>query len=93
MALAGDSGNKIPGIAGIGPKSAAELLKTFRTLSTLFSSLPNLGAKQAKKLAEGKEMARLSYKLAQLQTDLPLNINLKDFRANSTPHPAPNIEQ
>ncbi|QYJ77864.1 flap endonuclease Xni [Shewanella acanthi] len=81
MALAGDSGNKIPGIAGIGPKSAAELLRTFRTLATLFSSLSNLGAKQARKLAEGKEMARLSYKLAQLQTDLPLNINLKDFRA------------
>ena len=92
MALAGDSGNKIPGIAGIGPKSAAELLKTFRTLSTLFSSLPNLGAKQAKKLAEGKEMARLSYKLAQLQTDLPLNINLKDFRASGA-HPAPDREQ
>lgn len=86
MALAGDSGNKIPGIAGIGPKSAAELLKTFRSLPTLFSSLSNLGAKQAKKLAEGKEMARLSYKLAQLQTDLPLNINLKDFRVmNSLP--------
>ncbi|EGM70524.1 flap endonuclease Xni [Shewanella sp. HN-41] len=91
MALAGDSGNKIPGIPGIGPKSAAELLKTFRTLSTLFSSLPNLGAKQAKKLAEGKEMARLSYKLAQLQTDLPLNINLKDFRVSGA-HRAPNIE-
>lgn len=88
MALAGDSGNKIPGIPGIGPKSAAELLKTFRTLSTLFSSLPNLGAKQAKKLAEGKEMARLSYKLAQLQTDLPLNINLKDFRVSGA-HPSP----
>lgn len=88
MALAGDSGNKIPGIPGIGPKSAAELLKTFRTLATLFSSLPNLGAKQAKKLAEGKEMARLSYKLAQLQTDLPLNINLKDFRASSLPYNA-----
>lgn len=90
MALAGDSGNKIPGIPGIGPKSAAELLKTFRTLSTLFSSLANLGAKQAKKLAEGKEMAHLSYKLAQLQTDLPLNINLKDFRANGA-YPTPNI--
>lgn len=92
MALAGDSGNKIPGIPGIGPKSAAELLKTFRTLSTLFSSLPNLGAKQAKKLAEGKEMARLSYKLAQLQTDLPLNINLKDFRVSGA-HPASDREQ
>ncbi|ABK49113.1 5'-3' exonuclease [Shewanella sp. ANA-3] len=82
LALAGDSGNKIPGIAGIGPKSAAELLRTFRTLAALFSSLPNLGAKQAKKLAEGRDMARLSYKLAQLQIDLPLNINLKDFRVN-----------
>ncbi len=84
IALAGDSGNKIPGIAGIGPKSAAELLRNFRTLAALFSSLPNLGAKQAKKLAEGRDMARLSYKLAQLQTNLPLNINLKDFRVGNT---------
>lgn len=90
MALAGDSGNKIPGIAGIGPKSAAELLKTFRSLPTLFSSLGNLGAKQAKKLSDGKEMARLSYKLAQLQTDLPLNINLKDFRVTGGQHTAMN---
>lgn len=80
MALAGDSGNKIPGIPGIGPKSAAELLKTFRTLPSLFSSLEQLGAKQAKKLAEGREMARLSYKLAQLQTQMPLNLTLNQFR-------------
>lgn len=86
IALAGDAGNKIPGIAGIGPKSAADLLNKFRTLANLYRSLDNLGAKQAQKLAEGKEMARISYKLAQLQTDIPLNVNLKQFRVNTHPH-------
>ncbi|MGZ9898834.1 flap endonuclease Xni [Shewanella gaetbuli] len=80
IALAGDSGNKIPGIAGIGPKSAADLLNKFRTLANLYRLLNNLGPKQAKKLEEGKEIARISYKLAQLQCDLPLNINLKQLR-------------
>ncbi|MBR9726774.1 flap endonuclease Xni [Shewanella intestini] len=82
IALAGDSGNKIPGIAGIGPKSASDLLNKFRNLANLYHSLENLGEKQAAKLAQGKDMARLSYKLAQLQVNIPLNINLKQFRAN-----------
>ncbi|MBB1269868.1 flap endonuclease Xni [Shewanella sp. SR44-3] len=80
IALAGDSGNKIPGIAGIGPKSAADLLNKFRTLANIYNSLDNLGAKQAQKLAEGREMARVSYKLGQLQRHMPLEINLKQFR-------------
>jgi protein Xni len=80
IALAGDSGNKIPGIAGIGPKSAADLLNKFRTLANIYNSLDNLGAKQAQKLAEGREMARISYKLGQLQCHMPLEINLKQFR-------------
>ncbi len=80
LALAGDSGNKIPGVPGIGPKSASELLKIFRSLSNLYGSLEQVGAKQAKKLEEGKQMARLSYKLVQLQTEIPLNANLSQFR-------------
>ncbi|WP_299002741.1 flap endonuclease Xni [uncultured Shewanella sp.] len=80
LALAGDSGNKIPGVPGIGPKSACELLKTFRTLSNIYRSLDKIGTKQAQKLATGKTLAKLSYKLSQLQTNLPLNINLKQFR-------------
>lgn len=83
IALAGDSGNKIPGIAGIGPKSAADLLNKFRSLANIYRSLENLGPKQANKLAQGKEIARISYKLAQLQCDMPLNINLKQFRYNA----------
>ncbi|MGS0680487.1 flap endonuclease Xni [Shewanella sp. 125m-7] len=84
LALAGDSGNKIPGVPGIGPKSAVELLKTFRSLSNIYSSIDKVGSKQAKKLEEGKQMARLSYKLVQLQTDMPLNVNLKQFRLEQT---------
>ncbi|MCL1126038.1 flap endonuclease Xni [Shewanella surugensis] len=80
LALAGDSGNKIPGVPGIGPKSASELLKTFRTLGNIYRSLDEIGTKQAQKLATGKTLARLSYKLIQLQTDLPLNVNLNQFR-------------
>ncbi|WP_299495540.1 flap endonuclease Xni [uncultured Shewanella sp.] len=83
LALAGDSGNKIPGVPGIGPKSASELLKTFRTLGNIYRSLDKIGAKQAEKLATGKTLAKLSYKLIQLQTDLPLNVNLKQFRLSS----------
>ncbi|ASJ96102.1 flap endonuclease Xni [Shewanella marisflavi] len=81
LAMAGDSGNKIPGIPGIGPKSACELLKTFRTLANVYASLDKIGAKQAKKLEAGRSMARLSYKLVQLQTDIPLNTRLANFRA------------
>lgn len=86
FALAGDSGNRIPGIPGIGPKSAAELLRSFRHLRNLYASLDSLGAKQAKKLADGREMARLSYQLARLRTDIDLDIRLSQFRcqANKT---------
>ncbi|QYJ92788.1 flap endonuclease Xni [Shewanella spartinae] len=84
LAMAGDSGNKIPGIPGIGPKSASELLKTFRTLANVYASLDKIGAKQAKKLEEGRSLARLSYKLVQLQTDIPLNTRLANFRVEQT---------
>lgn len=80
FALAGDNGNKIPGILGIGPKSAAELLTKFKTLTNIYASLDQIPEKQAKKLIEGKEMARLSYKLAKLKTDIELNIKLSHFR-------------
>ncbi|WOT04266.1 flap endonuclease Xni [Shewanella youngdeokensis] len=80
LALAGDSGNKIPGVPGIGPKSAVELLKTFRSLANIYGSIEEVGSKQATKLEKGKQLARLSYKLVQLQLDMPLNANLKDFR-------------
>ncbi|GIU18951.1 flap endonuclease Xni [Shewanella sp. MBTL60-007] len=87
LALAGDSGNKIPGVPGIGPKSAVELLRIYRSLANIYNSIDKVGSKQAKKLQEGKQMARLSYKLVQLRTDMPLCVNLKQFRIEK-PDPA-----
>jgi len=84
LALAGDSGNKIPGVPGIGPKSAVELLKTYRSLSNIYNCIDKIGAKQANKLEAGKHLARISYKLVQLQIDMPLNANLKQFRLPQT---------
>ncbi|QSX32528.1 flap endonuclease Xni [Shewanella avicenniae] len=80
IALSGDSGNKIPGISGIGPKSAAELLRSYRSLANIYNALDKLGSKQAQKLADGREMARLSYKLAKLKTDMTLDVRLSDYR-------------
>lgn len=82
-ALSGDSGNKIPGISGIGPKSAAELLRSYRSLANIYNALDKLGSKQAQKLAEGRDMARLSYKLAKLRTDLQLQVRLSDYRVQA----------
>lgn len=80
IALCGDSGNKIPGIPGIGPKSASELLRTYRSLANLYHSLGTLGSRQANKLRDGRDMARLSYKLARLQNNMPLNLKLSELR-------------
>ncbi|MBT1443238.1 flap endonuclease Xni [Shewanella sp. JM162201] len=83
LALCGDSGNKIPGVPGIGPKSAGELLRTYRSIANLYHSLGTLGPRQAQKLRDGRELARMSYRLARLQTDLPLSLKLSDLRTLS----------
>lgn len=80
LALAGDSGNKISGVPGIGPKSAMELLRTYRSLSNIYANIDKIGAKQAKKLQAGYQLAKISYLLVQLKLDIPLNTNLNQFR-------------
>lgn len=61
-------------------KSAADLLNKYPSLANIYQLIEHLGEKQAQKLLAGKDMARLSYKLAQLKTDLVLNVNLKQYR-------------
>ncbi|MBV7315355.1 flap endonuclease Xni [Shewanella sp. NIFS-20-20] len=80
FALAGDSGNKIPGIAGIGGKTAAGLLNQYHDLANLYQHLDQLNDKLAAKLGAGKDMARLSYKLAKLNQELPLQVSLRQYR-------------
>lgn len=79
-ALMGDSSDNIPGVAGIGEKTAAKLIASCGDLDTLYADLDAAGvsAKVKEKLAAGKESAYLSRFLAQIVRDAPLPCALKD---------------
>lgn len=72
IALMGDASDNIPGVAGIGEKTAAQLLEQFGSLENLFSHLETLPEKRQKLLREGQEMAFLSQKLAKLHLDVEI---------------------
>ena len=78
--LAGIGSSKVPGVAGIGPKSATELLSQFPTLEALYQQLDAVPEKWRKKLAEHREMAFICREVATLRTDLQLDGNLQQLR-------------
>ncbi|MEW5559277.1 flap endonuclease Xni [Enterobacter asburiae] len=78
--LAGISSSKVPGVAGIGPKSATELLAQFPNLEAIYQHLDDVPEKWRKKLAEHQEMAFICREVATLQTDLQLDGNLQQLR-------------
>ncbi len=83
-ALMGDSSDNIPGVAGIGEKTAVSLISEFGSLDKVYENLESASIKPAarKKLAEGKECAYLSRTLAEIKTDTPLNLTLDDLECN-----------
>lgn len=84
LALTGDTTNHLPGVKGVGIKTATDLLTQYQDLDTLLIQLPEIELKP--KLKEAIETqwrsALLTRKLARLVTDLPLGINLNDMRLN-----------
>lgn len=80
LGLAGDASDNIPGIAGIGEKTAIALLQRFGSLEGIFRNLAELTEKQADKIREGEQAARLSRELSQIRCDVPLVLSLDDFR-------------
>ncbi len=79
-ALMGDSSDNIPGVPGIGEKTAMALVQQYGSIDTLYAKLPDIDAKPAaiKKLTEGEESARESYWLATIVTDAPLEFRPED---------------
>lgn len=75
-ALVGDTSDNIPGVAGIGPKTAVTLLATHDTLDAIYTHIDQVKGATQKKLLDGKESAYLSQKLARIVTDAPLELNL-----------------
>ena len=85
LALIGDTSDGVPGVNGIGPKKAAELLGQFGTLEKILDEarlLRVVGA-AGKKLREGSEIARLSRRLVELQSDLPIPESWSDWPVQS----------
>lgn len=76
-ALVGDSSDNIPGVRGVGDKSAVELLKNYDNLDNIFAHLDEIKGRPRKPLSEGKESAYLSQDLARIRTDLPVLLDLE----------------
>ncbi len=79
-ALVGDASDNIPGVSGIGEKTAISLLRTYETLDGIYAHLDEIPAGIRKKLEAGRESAYLSKKLATIVTDLDIQVNLEAAR-------------
>ena len=79
-ALMGDSSDNIPGVPGIGEKTAMALIQQYESIDNLYARLPDIEAKPAaiRKLTEGEESARQSFWLATIVTDAPLDFRPED---------------
>lgn len=75
LGLQGDTSDNIPGIPGIGPKTAAELLKKYKTVEGVVAHSAELKGKQKERVEQYGDQAILSKKLATIITDVPLEFN------------------
>ena len=81
QALAGDSSDNVPGVPGIGVKTAAELINKYGNLETLLKSAKEIKQnKRRETLIENKDKALISKKLVTLKHDAPIDKDLSEFR-------------
>ncbi|UCG53318.1 MAG: DNA polymerase I [Candidatus Latescibacterota bacterium] len=77
QALRGDPSDNVPGVAGIGEKTAFKLIKEFGTLEAVYENLGSIESKSVRrKLANGKEQAFLSRRLVRLSDDVPIEVSM-----------------
>src|SRR5436305_8243886 len=82
IGLKGDTSDNIPGVPGIGDKTAAELLQRFGSLEEVLAHVDEIsGAKRKQNLIEHAEAARVSKQLATAQRDIPLDLDLSQYVA------------
>jgi DNA polymerase I len=77
-AMAGDPSDNIPGIKGIGKKTATDLLEKYGDLDTIYHNLKDIKTRQANLLMEGVEQAELSRKLAKIEQEVGVSIHLQE---------------
>ncbi|RPJ16468.1 MAG: DNA polymerase I, partial [Chloroflexi bacterium] len=87
-ALVGDKSDNIPGVMGIGEKTAVALIQKFGTLDHIYQNLDQVEKRWVTKLAQNKETAYLSRDLAQIRTDLKIKLDLTHAKAGELNIPA-----
>lgn len=78
-ALKGDSSDNIPGVPGVGEKTAVDLLQRYKTMEGIYENLWEIKDSVRKKLESGKESAEMSKKVAELWCDAPIELDLKSM--------------
>jgi len=88
LALMGDASDNVPGVKGIGPKTASELINEYGSIENLYQNLDNIKQEKRRKLLEeNQENAFLSKKLIQLDENVNLGIEIDDLKSkNLDPH-------
>src|SRR5215207_8742761 len=87
-ALVGDKSDNIPGVAGIGEKTAIALIEKFETLDNIYQKIDQVENRWKTKLEQNRENAFLSRELAQIKTDLNIKLDLEHAKARELDFPA-----
>ncbi len=88
LGLMGDAVDNIPGIKGVGEKTAAKLLKEYGTLENILDNADKIKGKLGEKVMEGKEMALMSKKLATIILNVPVEFHEENFLIKEMNKPA-----
>ena len=88
-ALMGDTSDNIPGVPGVGEKTAMELIRRYRSIDTIYGDLDGLDVRDSvrKKLRDGEESARMSYWLATIVRDAPVDFRPEENLWNQSYRP------
>jgi len=80
--LMGDTSDNIPGVPGVGEKTALSLIKEYKTLENLYNNTDNLKGKMKENIENNKDMAYLSRQLGTIDINVPVDKNLEDFKVS-----------
>lgn len=85
-AIQGDTSDNIPGVAGIGPKGAGDLIKRFENLDNIYENIDTIDIKEGvrNKLKASKENAYLSRMLGEINCQVPIDTNIENYKVEMT---------
>lgn len=79
-ALMGDSSDNIPGVSGVGEKTALKLMQEYKSLDNIYENIDEIKGKLKEKLETDKMQAYMSQTLARIVTDIPIDFNIEEFK-------------